>query len=220
MTALNTIPTAAEDSALAPKKDTTTLKGLVAGAALAAFVLGAVSATALRPTVTRATTNFKTAPLKPAAQKIVDAEDNYLNFDPEVLKVPPNPDGYEVYGYNGCGYSLDDPLYNIKKQDIDTTFYLADDGEKDTDAVTKSIGKGRCEYFGHTNNPQPEWKTVGKHGVMKPEPFEFQTWPEYLSCGDFADPDHDFHSFNKHCDEHDLPKNACVINVCQSLDKP
>ena len=31
MTALNTIPTAAEDSALAPKKDTTTtLKGLVA----------------------------------------------------------------------------------------------------------------------------------------------------------------------------------------------
>ena len=70
------------------------------------------------------------------------------------------------------------------------------------------------------NNPQPEWKTVGKHGVMKPGPLELQTWPEYLSCGDFADPDHDFHSFNKHCDEHDLPKNAYVINVCQSLDKP
>ena len=130
--------------------------------------------------------------------------------------MPPNPAGYEVYGYNGCGYSLGAG----HKKDIDTTFYLADDGSKDTDAVTKSIGKGRCEYFGHTNNPQPEWKTVGEHGVMKPGPLELQTWPEYLSCGDFADPDHDFHSFNKHCDEHDLPKNACVINVCQSLDKP
>ena len=164
MTALNTIPTAAEDSALAPKKDTTTLRGLVAGVALAAFALGAVAATALRPTATRATTNFETAPLKPVAQKIFDAETNYFNEDPEVLKVPPNPAGYEVYGYNGCGYSLG----SGHKQDIDTTFYLADDGSKDTDAVTKSIGKGRCEYFGHTNNPQPTWRTVGKHGVMKP----------------------------------------------------
>ena len=58
------------------------------------------------------------------------------------------------------------------------------------------------------NNPQPEWKTVGKHGVMKPGPLELQTWPEYLSCGDFAD------LFKEHCHEHDLPKNACIIDVC------
>ena len=97
---------------------------------------------------------------------------------------------------------------DIKKQDIDTTFYLADDGKKDTDAVTKSIGKGQCEYFGHTNNPQPVWRTVGKHGVMKPPPLAFQAWPDYLSCGDFAD------LFKEHCHEHDLPKNACIIDVC------
>ena len=94
------------------------------------------------------------------------------------------------------------------KKDIDTTFYLADDGSKDTDAVTKSIGKGRCEYFGHTNNPQPTWRTVGKHGVMKPPPLAFQAWPDYLSCGDFVD------LFKEHCHEHDLPKNACIIDVC------
>ena len=112
--------------------------------------------------------------------------------------------------------SIDSPLYNLKKQDIDTTFYLADDGSKDTDAVTKSIGKGQCEYFGHTNNAQPEWKTVGKHGVIKLGPLAFKRWPEYFSCDDLSDPDHVIHSMNKHCDEHDLPKNACVINVCAS----
>ena len=40
-----TIP---EATPLAPKKKTKTYKGLVAGAALAAFVLGTVAATALR----------------------------------------------------------------------------------------------------------------------------------------------------------------------------
>ena len=200
MTALNTIPTAAEDSALAPKKDTTKLKGLVAGAALAAFVLGAVAATALRPTATRATTNFESA-----AQVISDVEQAYVDGEDQLKDVPHmGPPGFEVYGYNGCGYSLGAG----HKKDIDTTFYLADDGSKDTDAVTKSIGKGRCEYFGHTNNPQPTWRTVGKHGVMKPPPLAFQAWPDYLSCGDFAD------LFKEHCHEHDLPKNACIIDVC------
>ena len=47
----------------------------------------------------------------------------------------------------------------------------------------------------------------------------YKHWPEYLSCDDLSDPDHVIHSMNKHCDEHDLPKNACVINVCGSLDK-
>ena len=213
---LNTIPTAAEDSALAPKKDTTTkLKGLVAGAALAAFVLGACAATALRPTATRATTNFKSA-----AQVVSDVEQAYVDGEDQLKDVPHmGPPGFEVYGYNGCGYSIDSPLYNLKKQDIDTTFYLADDGSKDTDAVTKSIGKGQCEYFGHTNNAQPEFKSVGKHGVIKLGPLAYKHWPEYLSCDDLSDPDHVIHSMNKHCDEHDLPKNACVINVCGTLDK-
>ena len=39
-------------------------------------------------------------------------------------------------------------------------------------------------------------------------PLAFQAWPDYLSCGDFAD------LFKEHCHEHDLPKNACIIDVC------
>ena len=61
MTALNTIPTAAEDSALAPKKDTTTkLKGLVAGAALATTTTTASTQTLRCGTATAmATTRFR-----------------------------------------------------------------------------------------------------------------------------------------------------------------
>ena len=72
---------------------------------------------------------------------------------------------------------------------------------------------------GATNNAQPEWKTVGKHGVIKLGPLAMKRWPEYFSCDDLSDPEHVIHSMNKHCDEHDLPKNACVINVCGTLDK-
>ena len=42
----------------------------------------------------------------------------------------------------------------------------------------------------------------------KPPPLAFQAWPDYLSCGDFAD------LFKGHCHEHDMPKNACIIDVC------
>ena len=68
----------------------------------------------------------------------------------------------------------------------------------------------------YTNNAQPEWKSVGKHGVIKLGPLAMKRWPEYFSCDDLSDPEHVIHSMNKHCDEHDLPKNACVINVCAS----
>ena len=57
MASYNTIPAAAEDSLLAPKKSNK-IKGLVAGAALAAFVLGAVAATAVQATPAKEVVNL------------------------------------------------------------------------------------------------------------------------------------------------------------------
>ena len=125
-------------------------------------------------------------------------------------------DGYEVYGFNSCGFKLNPR----RKQTVDVTFYLADDDdETPTDAVTRSIKPGECEHFGHTNLERPEFATVGKSFHIGPE-----AWPKIVSCfkldlqglqgtglgtaGDIL------HNDFKKCLDVDFPKNACVVSVC------
>jgi len=114
MAPFNTIPAAADeqDLLLAPKKDTTKLKRLVAGAALASFLLGVLAATAVNSASTPVTTNFNS---KADAEWRATLPDG---FYPSVqLMLNPTNEHDKLDGQGSCLTLVPDQLKEMRMQE-------------------------------------------------------------------------------------------------------